>query len=122
MRKRFFLITILIVIFAIYTSGDRTATAYTIDGLVDDWGIDLSAATYGSTTSISHDGYLDTNPPSGGWDINYITEDNTDDLSGWVWVEPGWSYKNWFDVEAIYFDNDQNYAYLAVVTGMKKEG
>jgi hypothetical protein len=119
-RRRFFLITILIIIFAVCTSGNRTATAYTIDGLVDDWDINLSSAT--------SKGYLDTHLPSGGWDIDYATEDNasTDrnpDRNDYWWkVGPLWSWYNWFDAEAIYFDNDQYYAYIAIIQGLPQGG
>ena len=114
MRKRFFLITILLTIFAVCTSGNRIATAYTIDGLVDDWGIDLSSAT--------SKGYLDDNLPSGGWDIEHITEDNADSGKKWTYVDPLWSYQNYFDAEAMYFDNDQYFAYIAIIQGLPQDG
>jgi len=81
------------------------AGAYVIDGNVSDWGIDLNDA--------NNMGYLDTHLPSGGLDIDVATEDNTDASQGWKQVYPGWSYKNKFDAEAIYFDNDAHNAYIA---------
>ncbi len=92
-----------------------TAQSYIIDGLVDDWGIDLMSA--------NDIGYLDTNLPSGGLDIDYITEDNADNSLGWQKVGPGYSYNgNGFDTEAIYFDNDENYAYIAIIQGLSIDG
>lgn len=89
--------------------------AYNIDGmLLDDWGIDLSAA--GIT------GYLDANLPLGGRDIDVFTEDNADTVSGWQEVGPGWSLGNLFDAEAMYVDNDNENLYLAIVTGLSADG
>jgi hypothetical protein len=87
---------------------------YSIDGLLNDWGINLSAAT--------NIGYLDTHLPSGGLDIDYTTEDNTASNIYSSFVDPGYSYRNLFDAEAIYFDNDQNNAYIAIVQGLPIEG
>ena len=89
------------------------AQAYVVDGSISDWGVNLAAA--GATAA----GYLDTNLPSGGHDIDYITEDNAGPGVGWQYVGPGYSYYgNDFDAEAIYFDNNATTAYLAVVTGL----
>jgi len=89
------------------------AYSYNIDGDVSDWGIDLSLAEYMF--------YLDTHTPSG-VNVDYVTEDNTDIHHGWVEVGPGWSYKNKYDVEAIYFDNDSTYLYIAIITGFPEAG
>ena len=90
------------------------AGAYVIDGNVSDWGINLNNA--------NNMGYLDTHLPSGGLDIDVATEDNTDASQGWEQVYPGWSNKNKFDAEAMYFDNDAHNAYIAIVTGLPKSG
>ena len=96
--------------------------SYVIDGDVSDWGIDLLAS------GADEKGYLDENLPSGGWDIDYVTEDNADINKNparndyWWEVGPGWSWYNYFDVEAIYFDNDSNYAYIAIVQGLPEYG
>ncbi len=95
-------------------SVSNPASAYTIDGSLTDWNINLSAAL--------NKGYLDTHLPSGGLDIDYTTEDNADTKSTWTNVGPGYSYYNKFDAEALYFDNDSDNAYIAIITGLRKEG
>jgi hypothetical protein len=107
--------------------------AYVINGQVDDWGITLSDSL------ALRKWYLDTHLPSGGFDIDYLpTEDNAGnkdkdgvDIVGWQTVGPGSTYGGWgkwngnnvyfegntFDVEAIYFDNDADNAYIAIITG-----
>lgn len=92
----------------------HSAFGYVIDGSLSDWGIDLTGA--------DKKGYLDKHLPSGGWDIDYTTEDNADKSDGLQEVGPGWSYKNYFDAESIYFDNDQFYIYIVVVGGLSKYG
>ena len=72
--------------------------------------------------AASSKGYLNSHLPSGGLDIDYITEDNAYNGGGWQYVEPGWTYQNYFDAEAIYFDNDQDYAYIAIIQGLLEEG
>jgi len=88
---------------------------YTIDGKVNDWGIQLNAAS-------KYKYYLDNNTPTGGLDIDYATEDNTDKYSGTFNVGPGWSGGNAYDAEAMYFDNDMDYAYIAIITGLPQFG
>lgn len=102
----------------IFTLAFRTGTGYgyTIDGKVNDWGIDLYAA------EADKKPYLNTNLPSGGSNINFTTEDNADQYTDWTFVGPLWSYYNHFDAEAMYFDNDQTHAYIAIITGLPKEG
>jgi hypothetical protein len=102
-----FMVLLMLVLFLVEAN---LGYGYTIDGNLTDWGINLSAAT--------DKGYLNTNLPSGGLDIDYTTEDNTDNSTQWFKVLPGWSYYNFFDAEAIYFDNDQYNAYIAVVQGL----
>ena len=86
-----------------------------IDGYVkDDWHIDLSQA--------STKGYLNTHHPSGGLDIDVVHEDNADATRGWQTVGPAQSWHNLFDAEAMYFDNDYSYGYIAVITGMPQGG
>jgi len=97
----------------------KPAFAYTIDGLVNDWGVNLTTGT------AVNSGYLDqaANRPSGGLDIDYVTEDNAGPGAGWQLVGPGYTYNgNTFDTEAIYFDNDANNAYIAVITGLPITG
>ena len=90
------------------------AHAYVIDGLVDDWGVDLNAAVSA--------GYLDTHLPQGAHTINVATEDNADTKSGWKNVGPGWTYGNLFDAEALYVDNDKDNLYVALIQGLPQEG
>ena len=101
------------------------ASGYTIDGYLLDWGIDLSVA------AAANVGYLDSNVPLGGSNLKYITEDNADldnnndgnpDTSSdpYKFVGPGYSIGNKYDVEAIYFDHDGTYGYLAIVSGLPK--
>lgn len=94
----------------------HTVYAYIIDGYIDDWGVDLTAA------GACNLGYLNTSDPAGELDVNFIREDNTSKHNGWRRVGPGFSYKNYYDAEALYFDNDAVNAYVAIVTGLRKEG
>jgi hypothetical protein len=102
--------------------------AYMIDGNVDDWDINLSAATYGSSiqavhpnTYFTHDGYLDTHLPSG-VNVDYVTEDNADESSSQnTYVGPGYTHTgNTYDAEALYFDNDNLFGYIAIITGVSQ--
>ncbi len=101
---------------------------FSVDGYVDDWNVDL----FGIGGDLQ--GYLDSNLPSGGNDIDVWTEDNADitlnvdrgdnpdtpdyDEREWWYTGPGFSYFNTTDIEAGYFDNDSEYIYLAIVSGM----
>jgi len=89
-----------------------TSSAYVIDGSVADWGVNLGA-TNGWAVS-----YLDHALPSGGNDIDYITEDNTDRNGGFAYVGPGYSQGNQYDVEAMYFDNDVTRGYITIISGI----
>jgi len=95
----------------------RFSYAYTVDGDVSDWGIDLSAS------GAQNSGYLDTHLPSGGKDIDYITEDNADIYSPFpFYVGPGYTTGNYYDAEAMYFDNSGGKGYVAIITGLPPEG
>ncbi len=98
---------------AIIFSGNL-AFAYVIDGSLADWGIDLFAS--GADTK----GYLDTNLPSGGRDIDVVTEDNADRHTNFQYVGPGLTWKNFYDAEALYFDNNKKFAYIALVSGFPR--
>ena len=88
---------LLIALGLILTISGPAYAFYSIDGDVSDWGINLNEASYA--------GYLNTNTPSG-VNVDYATDDH-------------WGgYSNVFDVEAIYFDNDADYAYMAIITGL----
>ena len=84
------------------------ASAYNIDGKVDDWGISLSSATGA--------GDLD-NLTLTSSTANSTSEDNADDKSGFLQVYPGWSQGNLYDAEVLLFDNDGTYGYIALITG-----
>ncbi len=106
MRK---VVSVLLVLLAFFLYYHAYANAYSIDGSLTDWGISLNDAV-----SL---GYLDSNVPAKA-SVDYVTEDNTDSSHGWVNVGPGWSNGNNYDAEAIYFDNDSTYGYIAIVTGV----
>ncbi len=107
--KRVFAVIMILLAFCVWMSMDGYAASITIDGSVTDWGIDLSSA--------ENSAYLDSHVP-GKVSVDYITEDNTDINDGWFKVDPGWSYNNDYDAEAIYFDNDAEYGYIAIITGV----
>ena len=102
--------------------GISRSYGYIIDGSLNDWGIDLFAP------GADQQNYLDNHLPSGGLDIDYVTEDNAStainpDRGDYWWkVGPLWSVYNYFDAEAIYFDNDQYYAYIAIIQGLPEAG
>lgn len=104
--KRFLLIPIFLVLFS------GVAFGYTVDGNVDDWGIDL----YASNADIK--GYLNQ-APVGENDVDYVFEDTTDRFhTGYAFLDPGYTLLNTYDAEAMYFDNDGTYGYIAIITGM----
>ena len=111
MKKTFILTVLMTLMFSVPASA-----YYAIDGSLTDWGIDVSNP--GSWTK----GYFDTNTPTGGNDIDYVTEDNADINSGKFWVNPGWTTGNRYDAEALYMDNDQQSLYFALVTGTPPAG
>ena len=104
----------MIAVFSVLLIAAPCFASYVIDGDINDWGIDLSQAQV--------KGYLNTHNPQGGVDIDYVHEDNADDNDGWVKVGPGWSIGNSFDAEALYFDNDSENAYIALIQGMPDSG
>jgi len=81
-----------------------SAEAFTIDGLVSDWGVTPGA--YGSS---------DWTPNAG---IYSAIEDQNPAVD---YLSPGWGGQK-FDVEAIYFSKDDDFAYFAVVSGFPLEG
>lgn len=106
----------LIILVTVLLGGNATLSAntYVIDGNLSDWHVDLGAA--------SSAGYLDSHLPSGGIDIDVITEDNVDASMYSPYVGPGYSYQNLFDAEAMYVDNDADNLYIAIVTGLPRAG
>jgi len=82
---------------------------YDINGHISDWGINLNEAYF--------KGYLNDHLPSGGNDIDYERDDITDDATG-GYVGPGYSTGNLYDAEAMYLDNDDEFLYLAIITGL----
>jgi len=111
MNKQKLVLLISVAVF-LFVFGSGIASAYTIDGIVsDDWGIDL--------TSAVSKYYLNNNTPTGPT-VDTITEDNADQSSGVnTYVGPGYTHNgNTYDVEAIYFDNDAEYGYIAIISGV----
>jgi len=100
--KKSFLILILI-LFLMCSSG--SAFAFSVTDLLSDWGVNLSTNSY-----VPHAG------------VYYDVEDNATPDGGNQFVGPGLSPGNICDVEAIYFTNDANYAYMAVVAGLPRTG
>ena len=98
--------TLLFIIGIFLLVGKSFAGLYYIDGdLIKDWGV--KPGLYGSS---------DWKPNEG---VFWISEDQTggDD----AYVGPGWGGQL-YDVEAIYFDYDNEYAYIAIVTGFPYSG
>lgn len=91
-----------------------SAHAYVIDGMVDDWAVNLSAAV--------NRYYLNSDLPSGGLDIDYVTEDNADSTNKVWYVGPQYSLGNICDAEAMYFDNDATNIYIAIIQGLPING
>lgn len=105
-------IIIMIVLLFVTTALPANAL-YVIDGDISDWGIDLGAI------GADLKGYLDAHVPGG--NVDYVTEDNVDKNDGRVFVGPGYSLGNRYDAEAMYFDNDDTYAYFAIVSGLPSD-
>lgn len=93
----------------ILTLSVSTGYGYTVDGMLNDWNVDLGAP------GADQLHYLDTHLPPA--PVYSISEDNASSAQEWTKVDPLWSYKNWFDVEAMYLTNDATNLYLAIVTG-----
>ncbi len=107
MKKFIFALTVTLISLA------GNAHAYIVDGLVNDWGVSLTAA------GAQYRNYLDTHLPSSPT-ADHVTEDNVDYRDGTVFVGPGWSVHNIYDAEALYMDNDLSNLYLALITGLPK--
>lgn len=110
MKNKILQIKILGVVFFLLIAIPAFSYAYTIDGDVSDWGVDLS-----SPTTV---GYLDSNLPTSPT-VDSVTEDNADYNSGTnTLVGPGYTHNgNQYDAEALYFDDDGIYGYIALITG-----
>ncbi|MBU0467613.1 MAG: PEP-CTERM sorting domain-containing protein [Candidatus Omnitrophica bacterium] len=108
--KRIALLTFVLILGSITSAH----AVYTADGILSDWGIDLSVPESADL------GYLETNTPKG-VNADYETEDISayGTANEWYFVGPGWSNPgNTYDVEGLYFDNDAEFAYIAIVTGL----
>ena len=101
MKKLIFSGVVCFLVFVVLSN--VSAFAYiSIDGELDDWGV-----TPGSVW----------NPNPG---VDYIVEDwDGDPANGYL--DPGWGGQG-YDVEAMYFQNDMTYAYIAIVTGYDGSG
>ncbi len=106
-------IKILIIVMIMTLGVMSPVFAYIIDGDVSDWGINLSVANNAGDLNV-----LSLFSST----ADYVADDNTDADNGWVRVSPGWSCGNYFDAEAILFDNDAQYAYIAIIQGLPEGG
>jgi len=82
--------------------------AYSVNGLLDDWGV--TPGIWDSSGSTNHS---DWTPNPG---VSSTVEDQTGGSS--APVGPGWGGQQ-FDAEAMYFDIEGDYVYIAIVTGYK---
>jgi len=130
------------------------ASAYTIDGSIADWGVDISAGLAGTdsawqSTSSTVDWIVEDNiDPTYNNDVAYPDWTGYDDTgthiqkSGDTYItyqEPFLPSSDWwanlfgghylqpvggehYDIEALYFDDDAQYAYIAIVTSMGPNG
>ncbi len=95
MKKLIFSGVVCLLAFAVLSN--VSAFAYLVNGNLDDWGV----------------------TPGSDWDPNAGVYNIVDDWNGTPsngYLDPGYGGQA-CDVEAIYFDNDETYAYLAIVTG-----
>jgi len=128
------------------------AATYTIDGDLSDWGVNLEQAyAADKTSSLAHQNtYSEYWKPSSPT-ADYVIENNIDpSTNGHDWtgyystgthLMKNADYQNPttfiesmlgsyyspaggepFDIEALYFDNDANYVYIAAITSMGKDG
>ena len=109
MSKQLNYIRMVVILLGLLIHGNQSAMAYTVDGNLNDWGIDLYAANY--------QGYLNNHLP-GGLNVNYVTGDY---VGPGGYVGPGYGGQI-YDLEAIYFDNDHDYGYIAIITGFPQSG
>ena len=132
-------LSLTVIVLAIMTTS--AAAMYTIDGDLSDWGVDVATGDWSSD---------DTWLPNDG--VEYRVEDNNDvdhvGLHGyycsgvhikgtspgkedydeglvnhvvWGWI-PEPTGGEAYDIEAIYFDKDDDYLYFAIVQSMKEDG
>lgn len=107
-----FIIVVLATVFALIAQPVLAQNMYNVnDGSISDWGVTFDA-------NGGKAGYLDTHLPTGQNDIEFVTEDNAASNHSNYNVGPGTSYGNQYDVEAIYFDNDEDFGYIAIVSGV----
>ncbi|MFH1148777.1 MAG: PEP-CTERM sorting domain-containing protein [Pseudomonadota bacterium] len=114
---------LLLPVVLIFILGTNICHGYVIDGKVNDWGVDLT------NPLAQKKGYLDSNLPSGP-SVFVATEDNADMENKhstavpppWAFVGPLYTYQNHFDAEAMYVTNDSQNIYIAVITGLQKQG
>jgi len=101
-------------ILAVMLSFTAAYADYAVNGMVDDWGVNLGAAA-------AYDlGYLNTNVP-GGTARYWTDDDDWESNTTTIYVNPGFSDRNNADAEAVYIDNDSDYLYFAVVMGTPRD-
>ncbi len=82
----------------------KASAAIVVDGLVSDWGV--APGAYGAS---------DWTPNSGAF---FAQEDQNPAVD---YLNPGWGGQS-FDVEALYFKREADFAYFAVISGFPLEG
>lgn len=86
-------------------AGESFGYVYVIDGNLSDWGV--TPGYYNASRWQPNEG------------VFWIVEDQTGDIN--TPLGPGYGGQL-YDVEAVYFDYDSEYAYIAIVTGFCKSG
>ena len=106
------IVSIFTVYFVLIAQPGIAQSLYNVtDGNIADWGVTFTSEGWKKN-------YLQAHLPVGKNDVDYVTEDNADKNSRNELVGPGYTQGNTYDAEAMYFDNDRNYGYIAIVTGL----
>jgi len=110
--KQFLKILIFLVFAVFLIGGNAMALTITADGSMSDWG--MSASTGFFTSDI-------VGVPIIGQDGNGVSYWEEDGVLSGGYIEPGYGAQL-YDIEGLYFTEDANNFYFAVVTGMPAAG